>query len=219
MDGWKAIFEAGYLFALGFVVALSGVLLPGPLLIYVVGKSAEEGVKTGPLVVLGHFSIELLLIVMIMLGVHLILQSPPFTVGLGLLGGTLLLIFGVKEIAAKSGNGNPSGFSHLNVHPYAGGIIFSTFLNPSVPLWWATLGFALLMDAYLLASYFGVVFWSLGHFTADLVWYTFIAYAVWSGKKTVLKHRVNIARICGILLSGFGLYFLLKYGLMLPQFF
>ncbi|MHC1585994.1 MAG: LysE family transporter [Candidatus Hecatellaceae archaeon] len=193
------------------MVALSGVLIPGPLLIYVLGKSSEAGVKTGPLSALGHFSVELPLILMIVLGVHVVLQSLPVTVGMGVLGGILLTIFGVKGFLSKSEGRNPRGFTHLNLHPYVGGIAFSTILNPSVPLWWATLGFALLLDAYLIASYLGIIFWSIGHFTADLAWYTFIAYAVWSGRKTILKHQESLMKACSLVLTGFGLYFLVKY--------
>jgi len=101
----------------------------------------------------------------------------------------------------------------LNLRPLLGGIIFSTILNPTVPFWWATLGSTLLTDACLTAGFNGLVFWSLGHFTADLVWYATVAYSVWSGRKAVLKYQGLMAKACSLLLIFFGCYLLAKYTL------
>ncbi|RLI26901.1 MAG: hypothetical protein DRO52_01740 [Candidatus Hecatellales archaeon] len=199
-----------YQFLVGLVVSLSGAIFPGPLLVYVLAKASAGGVKTGPLAVLGHFTVEAPLIILIVLGLHFVLQNPVTMVSFGILGGILLIAFGLKGLRGGGGGSKPS---HLSLHPYPGGILFSTVFNPAVPLWWVTLGFALLMDAYLVASMLGVVFWSLGHFTADLVWYTLVAYAAWTGRKTILKHQALTAKICLILLIAFGLYFLAKYSL------
>ena len=197
-----------YQFLVGLVASLSGALIPGPLLIYVLAKAPAGGVKTGPLTVLGHFTVEAPLIIIIILGLHLALQNPVIIISFGILGGILLIAFGLKGL--RGGGSGSSKPSHLSLHPYPGGILFSTVFNPTVPLWWVTLGFALLMDAYLVASMLGVVFWSLGHFTADLVWYTLVAYAAWTGRRAILKHQALTAKICLILLIVFGLYFLAK---------
>ena len=101
----------------------------------------------------------------------------------------------------------------MNLRPLLGGIIFSTILNPTVPFWWATLGSTLLTDACLTAGFNGLVFWSLGHFTADLVWYATVAYSVWSGRKAVLKYQGLMAKACSLLLIFFGCYLLAKYTL------
>ncbi|MHC1564462.1 MAG: LysE family transporter [Candidatus Hecatellaceae archaeon] len=190
-------------------------MIPGPLLIYILAKSPRWGVKTGPLTSLGHFIVEVPLIILIVSGFHLLLQSPSIVLSFGILGGVLLTLFGLKGFHGKggSGDGKLDGLPHLGLHPVPGGILFSTILNPTVPLWWATLGFALLMDAYLTAAMLGVLFWSLGHFTADLTWHTLVAYTVWSGRKTILKRQELLAKICSLLLTGFGVYLLAKYGM------
>jgi threonine/homoserine/homoserine lactone efflux protein len=194
------------------------VLIPGPLLIYILDKSPRRGYSTGPLTVLGHITVEIPLIILILLGLHFIIQSLPAIATLGILGGILLIFLGLKcSLKAGGGKQNPKGFSALNLHPYIGGIVFSTILNPSVAIWWATMGFALLLDAYLTASMPGLVLWSLGHFTADLSWYAIIAYAAWSGRKVILKLRLKLTRIFNLVLIGFGVYFAVKYGIQALQ--
>jgi len=120
----------------------------------------------------------------------------------------------IKGALLKADAGvNPNSLPHLNLHPLLGGIHFSTVLNPTVPFWWATLGFTLLMDVRLTAGFNGLVFQSLGHFAVDLVWYTAVAYSVWLGRKTLLKYQGLMAKACSLLLMFFGCYLLAKYAL------
>ena len=199
------------------MVAFSGVLIPGPFLIYILDKSPIRGYDTGPLAVLGHVTVEIPIIILIILGLHFILQSLPAIASLGILGGALLIFLGLKGSLSNGERSSSSSFSALSLHPYPAGIVFSTILNPSVAVWWATIGFALLLDAYLTASALGLVMWSLGHFTADFSWYTVVAYAAWSGRKIILRLRLKITRIFNIVLVGFGVYFAVKYGIQALQ--
>ena len=56
------------LFGSAFVVALSGALMPGPLLAVTLGHSPRYGWIFGPLAILGHGILELGLISIIFLG-------------------------------------------------------------------------------------------------------------------------------------------------------
>jgi len=60
----------GYLwiFALSFTIALSGALAPGPLLAAVISQSARQGAKIGPLIILGHAAVELVMVIFIVVG-------------------------------------------------------------------------------------------------------------------------------------------------------
>ena len=42
------------LLGIGFVVGISGAMMPGPLLIYTIQESLKKGKWTGALVILGH---------------------------------------------------------------------------------------------------------------------------------------------------------------------
>ena len=56
------------IFLISFTVALSGALMPGPLLAAVIYESTRHGFKTGPLFVLGHAMLEVLMVTFIILG-------------------------------------------------------------------------------------------------------------------------------------------------------
>ena len=156
-------------FAVGFIVALSGTLIPGPLLIYILAKaSVSKGAWTGFYTSVGHVLVEIPIISLIVLELYLVLQNPFIVLFFGCLGGVLLVFLGMRGLLWKANAGtNPNGLPHLKLHPLLGGILFSTVLNPTVPFWWATLGFTLLMNACLTAGFNGLVFWSLGHFTGN----------------------------------------------------
>ena len=46
------------MFLMGFTVALTGALVPGPLLVYTLKKTVESGPKTGFIVINGHVLVE-----------------------------------------------------------------------------------------------------------------------------------------------------------------
>ena len=206
-----------YQLGIGFIVALSGVLIPGPLLVFVISKSISQGAKTGPLATIGHVIVELGLVAALFLGLSLILNEPVVQSAVGILGGGLLIIFGLANVLkARGGQGNnstPSTFKHSTI---IGSILFSSLLNPSVPLWWTTVGLAMLMEAFLTTSILGVTLWLLGHFLADLSWYSLVSYLVSKGRKIRqdLIYKIVIVA-CGLVLIFLGMTFILKYGPLL----
>ena len=50
------------IFGSSFVIALSGALMPGPVLTVTVSESARRGAKAGPLMIFGHGILELALV-------------------------------------------------------------------------------------------------------------------------------------------------------------
>jgi threonine/homoserine/homoserine lactone efflux protein len=208
------MFEALLQFPIGFFIALSGALIPGPLLAYTVAKSSISGARTGPLAVSGHILVELAALSLLALGLGVVLQSQAFQVGIGVVGGVLLVVLGVLSISKLKRNSKETVIT--NYHPLVGGVMFSTILNPTVILWWATVGLATLMDASLIASLAGVVFWLLGHFLADLSWFSLVSFSVARGRKVLgtRGHRVLLI-VCSCVLLILGAYFIGKYGLPL----
>jgi len=208
------MFQALVQFPIGFFIALSGALVPGPLLAYTVAKSSTYGARTGPLAVSGHILVELAVLSLLALGLGVVLQSQAFQVGIGLVGGVLLVVLGVFSISKLTRN--PGGTVITDYHPLVGGVMFSTILNPTVILWWATVGLATLMEAFLIASLAGVAFWLLGHFLADLGWFSLVSFSVARGRRILCTrgHRVLLI-VCSCVLMVLGTYFIAKYGLLL----
>jgi threonine/homoserine/homoserine lactone efflux protein len=200
----------------GFVVALSGVLIPGPLLAYVVAKSSIHGFKTGPQAVVGHMLVEFSLFAVLLMGLGIILETPIFQSSLGLLGGILLLALGALSVRKLAGTPEVKSITVTSYRPLVGGVLFSTVFNPTVILWWVTIGFAMLMEAFAVASAAGVVFWLVGHYLADFGWFSFISFSVVRGRKFMgTKGHRSLLMGCGAFLFALGIYLILKYGLPL----
>jgi threonine/homoserine/homoserine lactone efflux protein len=199
---------------IGFIVGLSGALIPGPMLIFVITRTMSDGPKAGPMTAFGHMIVEFGILIAIVLGLNLILQDPPVQGVVGLLGGVLLIIFGLtnviksRKISVKSNT-----LGNFKYGAIVGGIAFSSILNPSVPLWWGTVGLAMMMEAFLTTSILGAALWFVGHLLSDLTWYSFISYMI-SKRKKFREERIYkiIIVACGLVLIFLGASFIIKYG-------
>ncbi|MEM3402791.1 MAG: LysE family transporter [Candidatus Hadarchaeales archaeon] len=200
-------------FPIGFIIALSGALVPGPLLAYVVAKSAASGKKVGPHTVVGHVIVELVLLSLLLFGLGIVLQSPEFQMVVGILGGACLLPLGFLTVKGATRAEYKANAAIARYPPVIGGVLYSTVLNPTVIIWWATIGFATIMDAYATASLLGVGFWLAGHWLADFWWFSFISISVVEGKKFIGSRGYRVLLFCcGILLLIIGASLLAKYG-------
>ena len=77
-----------------FIVALSGALMPGPLLTLTVGEAARRGFWAGPLIIVGHALLELALVLLILAGVGVWLHRPLVLGLVGVLGAGYALVDG-----------------------------------------------------------------------------------------------------------------------------
>jgi len=89
----SATLELAAIFGGSFTLALSGALMPGPLLTVTVAESARMGFRAGPLLITGHALLELLLF----------LKSPSVMGIIALVGGGMLLWMGVDMVRNSSG--------------------------------------------------------------------------------------------------------------------
>src|SRR3989304_7241126 len=97
MDSLPAIFFTS------FVVALSGALMPGPVLTLTVAGAARGGWLAGPKIILGHGALELGLLVLLALGLGGFLASGPALKVFCLAGGVTLSAMGILTMAGKGG--------------------------------------------------------------------------------------------------------------------
>ena len=190
-----------------FLVALSGALMPGPLLTVTLGEAARRGFLAGPLIILGHGLLELSLLVLLLLGVGVWLNRPLVLGTVGLLGGGLLawMAWGLLR-SSRTGRlsleqGQTSGW-----HPVWTGI-FMSLANPYWLLWWLTIGLGYVLFAAKFGL-LGVVLFFSGHILADLAWYSLVAAAVAWGRNFLSDglYRGFLAG-CGGFLLLFGGYF------------
>lgn len=199
---------------LGFTVGLTGALVPGPMLFATIEASLKKGWKAGPEVVLGHMLIEVVLCVLILYGAASLVGSGTIST-VSLLGGLVLVAFGLLTIkdakaAASAGLSSSTGGKDFASSPALAGFLTSVS-NPYFWIWWLTAGSALVLQEYCLGAFIAVSY-VLGHWLADLSWFTAIS-ASFSRGKTLLSRGMHekVLYACGIFLVLFGAWFALNY--------
>ncbi len=199
------ILEFFTLLSLGLLVGFGGAIIPGPLLAFTVFDSSRKKRVTGPKIVLGHVVWESLIVLIILLGFGgLITQN---LVIIYILGGVALAVVGASMILNK---GEETSIEKSRVHSSFVGGLFYTAFNPTQPLWWATGGLALLTTGLEMMNVAGVLVVTIGHWMADLAYYSFVSFAVKRNEQHIMPHQKAVAGVLGIFLLLLGAYFLIQ---------
>jgi threonine/homoserine/homoserine lactone efflux protein len=195
------------IFLSSFVIALSGALMPGPFLTVTIVESSRIGFRAGPLMILGHGILELMLVVLLFYGLGDLLRQPLVFGLIGLLGGAVLLwmAWGMFRDLPKL---------RLDLSPRRGGPknqvwagILVSLSNPYWIIWWASIGLGYILFA---AQYglWGLVLFFLGHILADFLWYALVALSVAKGKRLLGDRGYRtVIGVCAAFLVLLGFYF------------
>jgi threonine/homoserine/homoserine lactone efflux protein len=206
-------------FSLSFVVALSGALMPGPLLTYTVARTVRtprRGWLTGALVIAGHAALEGAIVCGLLFGILEFLRAPLAVRIIGSVGGGFLVWSGITMLVSllrgrrtpTGAAGTPPASSPLErLGPVLGGVLVS-MANPYWWVWWVTVGAASMLR-------FGVSFerWPalaaffLGHEAGDLAWYLSVSTLVHLGRRGIPPVAYDVLLgVCAAAVVGFGLY-------------
>lgn len=194
-----------------FLIGFSGAVMPGPVLGIAINASLKKGFIAGPLIVLGHGILELLLIIIMTFGLRDFFANSKVAGFIGLVGGAYLLWMGysmVKSSIRKTISLQNQQTKHVDGRSLiiAGAVISAT--NPYFIMWWATTGMELLRQSYVFGLY-GVILFFIGHIMSDLTWYTAISTTFSKGKKLLSDANYRrIILILGCFIIVFSLYFL-----------
>lgn len=181
----------GGLFWLSLGLALTGALMPGPLLMVTVAGVAARGFAAAPRVMLGHAVLELGVVAGLFWGLQRVLTHSPWVVGaIGLIGGLVLLRMGAGIFTAvRRGEvrltleDEPTQERRGKARDVSAGILASAS-NPYWVLWWVTSGAAFALLA-LRQGLPGLTVFYLGHISGDLVWYLLVGALVAAGRHSV----------------------------------
>jgi threonine/homoserine/homoserine lactone efflux protein len=207
------MFEVLAIFGGSFTLALSGALMPGPLLTMTIAEVARRGFRAGPLLISGHSLLELALVVAIILGLGPFLEQGAVMAVIALLGGAVLAWLGVDMIRGAGKmtlqHGEVATTGTLTGHPIIMGILGS-LANPYWIIWWATIGLGYLVSAMKFGMT-GVAVFFLGHISGDFAWYCLVSYGISRGKRVLRDESYRaVIRVCGVLLLAFGGWFVLS---------
>lgn len=182
-----------------------------PLLPVSVGRIPRRiqvrGALAGPLIVLGHGILEILLVVGVILGLGQLLMLGPVIGTISLVGGAVLLWMAwgmfrsVKCLSLRT-----TTIAGGSQHPVLAGIL-TTLANPYWILWWATIGLSYIALSLRLGL-IGLVSFYVGHILSDLAWYGSVSVTLALGGRLLTDRTYRgLLTTCAVLLLGFGLYF------------
>lgn len=195
------------IFLSSFVIALSGALMPGPLLTVTISESSRRGFIAGPLIITGHAVLELALVVALLLGLAPFFQMSVVFAVTAIAGSFILLwmafnMFRSLPSLSLSREENKKSENH----PIISGILMSV-ANPYWIIWWATVGLGYILYSWRFGVW-GIAFFFTGHILADLIWYSMISAAVARGR-SFLNDRLyrSLIAVCAVFLVLFACYF------------
>ena len=195
------------IFATSFVIALSGALMPGPLLTITLSESARRGFRAGPLIVLGHGILELFLVLLLLLGLAPILKNDQVIGSVGVVGAVVLIWMAVGMIRSlPSLSLETVSKDNQSTNPVWAGVLMS-LANPYWIIWWATIGLGYIIYSFKVGLV-GVVAFFAGHILADLAWYAAVSFTVAHGRR-FMSDRIykGVIACCALALLGFAIYF------------
>lgn len=195
------------IFGTSFVIALSGALMPGPVLTVTISESSRRGFWAGPLIIVGHGILELVLVILLLLGLGPYLKKDIVFGVVGLCGALILMwmAFGMfRSIPSLKLNLEPGAEEGRN--PILAGILMS-LANPYWTIWWATIGLGYIVFAMKFGAV-GVIAFFAGHLSADFAWYSIVSLTISRGR-SFLSERLyrGIIAVCASALVVFSVWF------------
>jgi threonine/homoserine/homoserine lactone efflux protein len=194
-------------FVTSFGLALSGAMMPGPLLTTTISESVRRGAATGPILILGHALLELAMVGALLVGLAPFLTRNGVFAAIALVGAGVLVWMAIGMFRAL-----PTLRIDWNAHqgrsgPLVPAGILVSASNPYWAIWWATIGLGYLVSCKALGPG-GVAAFFLGHIAGDLAWYTLISVLVAKGRR-LLTDRIyrGLIGACATFLAGFAFLF------------
>ncbi len=198
------------------LVTASGALAPGPLFFAAISHGTRSGAKGGLAFSVGHTLVEfpLVLLLALVFGevASEIAGEPAVKLSTGIVGGMVLIIFGVMQIRhfLTSKSDTPEYGGVISRNPLLLGVVF-TGLNPYFIVWWLTVGSKLVVDALAFGLLLGVLLMYVSHVWMDYAWLIMVAHFAHVGTEIVgTKWYRAVMTLFGAVLVYFGVTFLLS---------
>ena len=196
------------IFCTSFILALSGALMPGPLLTVTVSESSRRGAHVGPMMIFGHSLLELALVIALLSGLAPFLVRDDVFIFISLAGGAVLLWMGttmlrsLPQLSLVTTKGDGKSRNLLLT-----GIVLSA-ANPYWLIWWASIGLGYIMYS-MKFGLLGVAAFFFGHILADLAWYCLISFGIAKGRRFFSdKLYRRMIGACAVFLLLFSCWFL-----------
>ena len=196
------------LFFTSLMVAFSGAMMPGPLLTVTITESTHRGMIAGPLLIVGHGLLEIVLILGLFFGLAPIFKHNTFFLITAFVGSAIMILMAwgmFRSLPTLTISTKVTGERKNNL--LITGALMS-LANPYWIIWWATIGLGYTIYAQKF-GFIGIALFFVGHILGDFIWYSAISTAVSKGKKlfTDKIYRLLIG-VCALFLLAFSVYLL-----------
>ncbi|MES2397141.1 MAG: LysE family transporter [Bacteroidota bacterium] len=200
----KAIFQG---LLLGSVLAIQ----PGPSLFTLIQTSSKKGFKSGFALAIGIFLSDVICVLLAYLGIAQLFDNPNNKMVIGLIGGTLLIVFGLFSIFHKKKEEEEKGLviKAVNVPLFITKGFFLNILNPSVIFLWILWVGAVSSNKEFTRLHISLFFIT----TLAIVFITDVLKAYFANKISKhLSHKIlrKISILLGIILLVTGLVFIYR---------
>ena len=173
-------------------------------------------------IIIGHAILELGIIILLLLGFSFILKNIIVIRIIGIVGGLILVFFGLSIVRDVYFGNIPvdflnspdmqnheaaSSISRGLENPVIGGIMVS-MSNPYWWVWWATIGLSFMIQFDIsFRQWPKLVAFFLGHEAGDLLWYLIVSTLSFFGLRHLNKKAYyGILVFCAIFMIIFGIY-------------
>jgi len=195
-----------------FLLAFSGAMVPGPVLSVTITETSKRGAVAGPLIVLGHGILELVLIIAFFFGFSQFVTGPIFLKIVAIAGGGVLVWMGAAmTISTAKRPISLQMVANQGRTTHATSVLLGAVTTASTPfwyIWWLTVGLTYLLQS-LKYGKIGVGLFFSGHILADLAWYSLVASGITLGKRFLNDHVYRgLLLTSSVFLIGMGIYFI-----------
>jgi threonine/homoserine/homoserine lactone efflux protein len=195
----------------GIILGITVAISLGPALVALIQTSIKHGIKTGIFLALGIFTSDLIVVIGAYFGASQIVTNPTTHVVFGLIGGFVLIVFGIVSITRKVNlNEQVEAISEIKVKRpgvmryYIKGFILN-IANPFLWAFWITS--VLAISSSYRGQKLAIVLFFSG--TLGTVLLTDILKCVLANKIKVANNpyvKLWINRIVGIIFIAFGVF-------------
>jgi len=198
------------IFGIAFITGFSGAMMPGPMLVLVIGQTGAQGMGAVWAIVGGHAMLEIVTVLLLMAGLRQVLQRPALRGAIGLIGGAFLAYMGIDMMLHAHAVSLDLGASAESVSwlqlALAGAFVCA--INPYFIGWWATIGTGQLVHVAPCSVWEYAVFY-LGHELSDFVWYALVGLIIVTGANWLAGPvYMWMILVCGAALVVLSLWFI-----------
>ena len=184
-------------------------------------------------VIIGHAILEMAIIISLLFGFSFVLENSLVVRTIGIIGGLILVSFGISIVRSvylgnistsfigesdETDQGSDQNKKRDLENPVVGGILIS-MSNPYWWVWWATIGFAFMVQFDVsFRQWPKLLAFFLGHEAGDLLWYMIVSFLAFFGLRHLnRKIYYGVLLCCGAFMGLFGIYLGISSFYRFPQ--